>query len=103
VVFDPCRSTSKAAFRYAVRQSLADCDVTHSPIFLGKALKLSVLFYVENDTKDVDNLRKFVSDALEMVVYSNNKSVYDVRAHKIPVNKMEDKTTLLEVKELCAS
>jgi Holliday junction resolvase RusA-like endonuclease len=59
----------------------------------------SVSFYVKNSTKHVDNLLKFVLDALEMVVYSNDKFVYKVTAYKILVAMM-DQRTLIEVRAL---
>jgi Holliday junction resolvase RusA-like endonuclease len=57
--------------------------------------------FVQNEMKDVDNLLKFILDTLEMVVYSNNPFIYDVRSIKKAVAMM-DQHTFIEVENIDA-
>ena len=44
---------------------------------------MSVSFYLVNsDGRDIDNMVKFLQDAIEGVVFDNDKFVYQIHAYK---------------------
>ena len=65
------------------------------PLFVGQPLKVTIVFGIANMAKYIDNLVKFVMDALETVVYGNDCMVIGLVAMKrhIPV----DGFTLIQV------
>jgi Holliday junction resolvase RusA-like endonuclease len=80
-MYDPS-SRLKNRFRIAVVKSLQGLTFLQYPLFHVRHLKVTVAFYVSNMTKDVDNLLKFVLDALQMVVYTDDRCVYQIEASK---------------------
>jgi Holliday junction resolvase RusA-like endonuclease len=68
--------------------------------FVRANLTMKVSFSVMNTLKDLDNLLKLFLDALQMVVYSNNKFLYKIYVRKIPVYHINDEGTVIEVKAL---
>jgi Holliday junction resolvase RusA-like endonuclease len=88
-----------------VRTALEDVGLGTGdfPCFVGKKLKFEVSFYFMNVSEDVDNLLKFVLDALEMVLYSNDKFIFDIHACKARVYHMGDEETIIELKALDAA
>jgi Holliday junction resolvase RusA-like endonuclease len=83
-VYDPDQR-EKRAYRRAIRQAMAQLGITDFPFFERRVLKLNVTFGLSNNAKDVDNLLKFVMDALESVVYDNDAWIVDVHAKKTTV------------------
>jgi Holliday junction resolvase RusA-like endonuclease len=80
-MYDPS-SLPKSKFRLAVRESLSDgLRFQNYPLFTGP-VEITVSFYVSNMRKDVDNLLKFVFDALQTLVYLDDKTVHKVIATK---------------------
>jgi hypothetical protein len=104
LVWDPCKA-SKRSFRDVVRAALEGLglDDDDFPCFCGKALIFDVSFHVMNTSKDVDNLLKFVLDALQTVLYSNDRFIYDIHARKRRVYHVGDENTIIEVKALTAA
>jgi Holliday junction resolvase RusA-like endonuclease len=94
--YDLCQA-NKHAIWAAVRQALEECGITRFPFFVGKELKVVVTFYVKNRRKDVDNLLKFVSDALQTVVYKNDSCIFDVHAKKKAVQWAEEESTTIKI------
>jgi Holliday junction resolvase RusA-like endonuclease len=96
ICYDPCRF-NKRAVRAACRQALEECGVTGFPFFVNKELKVVVTFFVKNRRKDVDNLLKFILDALQTVAYKNDCCIFDVHAKKKAVTLEEGTTIEIEV------
>ena len=77
LVFDPA-SSAKRILRNATKQALEEVGVSTqaAPIFgPGDKVKLTIEFYVDRSNKDMDNLLKFVMDAMSTVVYSDDRIV----------------------------
>jgi Holliday junction resolvase RusA-like endonuclease len=80
-LYDPS-SLLKGKFRWAVRKALRnELAVQTFPLFTGP-LKMRVVFYIDNMTKDIDNLQKFTLDALNLIVYRDDRNVHQVTAIK---------------------
>jgi Holliday junction resolvase RusA-like endonuclease len=98
-MYDPC-SVAKKAYRLAVKNALTDVGVSSFPIFGNDDhLQLIVNFGVSNQGKDLDNLLKFVMDALQGVVYRNDSRIWISKQDKISVAADQQFTTV-EVKKI---
>jgi Holliday junction resolvase RusA-like endonuclease len=83
----------KRAFKAMLREALADVGATPFPLFKnGMKLKVMATFHVFNTRKDVDNLVKFLLDAMEDIVYKNDNWVYSVVAKKIRTTRNREFT-----------
>lgn len=98
VVYDPSQAM-KRAYRAACARAMMEVGITHFPFFAGQNLHIKVHFYIHNQAKDVDNLLKFVMDALETVVYENDRVICEATLKKVPVEK-SDEFTRIEIQEL---
>jgi Holliday junction resolvase RusA-like endonuclease len=80
----------KAKFSAAVKASIIEIGMAHAnsdfPIFQDLPLKIEITFRVGNVLKDLDNMMKFAFDALQRVLYTNDRLIYKVFADKIPVH-----------------
>jgi Holliday junction resolvase RusA-like endonuclease len=97
LIYDPSQRL-KRAYQSAVIQSLAQLGVHNFPIFPDqRALKLgmSVVFYVHNMNKDIDNLLKFVLDALQGAICANDRVIWEVTAKKVHVANNDQFTQLV--------
>jgi Holliday junction resolvase RusA-like endonuclease len=83
VIYDP-KKQEKNSLRAAVRLAFKELDRDiHFPVFQTTKLQLFVSFHLVNSGgRDIDNMVKFLQDALEGVVFDNDKFVYEVHAHK---------------------
>jgi Holliday junction resolvase RusA-like endonuclease len=66
--YDPSQRKKRAYRVVAVMQALAQLGVTHFPIFphhRDLKLRICATFYVHTINKDLDNLLKFILDALQ--------------------------------------
>jgi Holliday junction resolvase RusA-like endonuclease len=91
-VYDPSRK-GKIAFRDAVKASIQDLDFVDVPVFkAGQTLRLNVVFGLTRQGKDVDNLLKFVMDALQGVLYRNDAIVWKSNIEKRTVPKGQEYT-----------
>jgi Holliday junction resolvase RusA-like endonuclease len=97
-VYDPC-SASKRGYKLAVRKAMSDIGVTHFPLFLEERVKIKVTFFVTNAGKDIDNLLKFVMDALQGVIYPNDRMVFQALVKKEVVEEGQE-STQIELMEL---
>jgi Holliday junction resolvase RusA-like endonuclease len=87
VVYDPA-ATKKAAFRSEVLNAFADIGASPFPLFgNGDKLKVTVAFHVFDAKSDIDNLLKFFLDALQGVIFKNDKVIFEVVAKKIRATK----------------
>lgn len=74
----------KKAFKMAVSTALAQVGATTLPLFGNDVkVKVKVTFHVFNVQKDIDNLLKFLMDALQSIFYKDDNMVYCVLAMKI--------------------
>jgi hypothetical protein len=91
---------SKTAFTNAVNDSLMDglgfTDVDF-PLFVGVDLSFRVSFYVKNMRKDKEKLVKFVTDALESVVYLNREMIVHIKARRYRVDHVDEEITYITV------
>ena len=84
--YDPT-ARKKLAFKEAIRSKLVAFGYTQHPIFPPTAvIKLRSHFGLSNQTKDCDNLQKFLMDSLQTVFYTNDNMVYDQHG----IKKTED-------------
>ncbi len=74
VVYDPS-SKVKAACKRTVVLTLRHLGIRVFPLFVGRPLKLTVVFGIKIQTKDIYNLMKVIMDALQKVVYANDVAV----------------------------
>jgi Holliday junction resolvase RusA-like endonuclease len=90
-MYDPSGPLKKL-FKRAVSEALEDIDFTYHdlPLFLGAGIYLKVDFGVRDMTKDIDNLLKFVMDALKGVVYEDDSHVLEVHGKKIPAGGFDE-------------
>ena len=90
-LYDPS-AAKKTALKLAVATAMAGCGVNSNGPFFAQgdsALKFEVIFFFarrRNETypskKDIDNIAKFLFDALQGPVYWNDKAIVDVVAKK---------------------
>jgi Holliday junction resolvase RusA-like endonuclease len=82
IVYDPS-TRFKAAAHLLVGASLDEIGVRDRPVFVsGRSVKVTVHFHTGDNRKDIDNLLKFTLDVLQGPVYSDDRFVVEVRAHK---------------------
>ena len=98
VHFNPCQA-KRISFSAAVKASILEIGIAHAdsdfPIFDDSPLKIELTFCVGNILKDLDNMMKFAFDALQKVLYRNDRYIYKVVGVKIPVT--ESYSTTIEV------
>jgi hypothetical protein len=73
---------------------IGDAD-SDSPVFANRPLEMVLTFRGGNMLKDLDNMMKFAFNALQKVLYGNDRCIFKVLAVKTPVN--EDFSTSIEV------
>jgi hypothetical protein len=125
-LYDPS-AREKILFRFGLQRELVSCGHTAFPFFLNatneitsKGLYLDVAFHVKRNEadycmkrgkkvlkgvhqlyprrKDVDNMLKFIMDAMHGVVYTDDKCVVRVSAMKLFLNEDEkDEYTTLRI------
>ena len=76
-IYDPS-ATLKSKFQRAVRNAFTDLGIHSFPLFEAQPIKITIVFAITNMAKDIDNLLKFVMDALQTVVYVNDRMVVKV-------------------------
>ena len=95
VVYDPS-SPKKRACRNAISNALAEIGVSTTPVFATNlSLKVTVHFHVSNRKKDIDNMLKFVLDAMQHVVYGNDDTIHYVEVLKIVCATAEQQTNII--------
>jgi Holliday junction resolvase RusA-like endonuclease len=97
LIYDPSQRL-KRAYRGAVIQSLAQLGLRNFPIFPDQSdlkLGMSVVFYVHNMNKDIDNLLKFVLDALQGAIYANDRVIWEVTVKKVHIVSNDQFTQLV--------
>lgn len=83
VVYDP-KKQAKNTLRACVRDAFKELDRNITfPVFQMSRLQMCVSFYLVNSAgRDIDNMVKFLQDALEGVVFDDDKYVYEIHAYK---------------------
>lgn len=102
VHYDP-NSASKRKIRALVKHALEEVGYQSAdfPIFRGnRALLMQVTYNVHNMSKDCDNLQKFMQDALQEVVYGNDKFLCDIHMKKHFSDDLQDQSTYISVRRL---
>ena len=74
IIFDPAKD-EKCAFKYTVGLALEEMGMSFPIVEDGAKLKVTAAFNVVDVRKDVDNLAKFLLDALHSVVFHNDNMV----------------------------
>ena len=82
IMFDPL-----ARLKRQIKDALAKVMMEHQeplPVFAaGIPLRVGVIFHLRHvATKDVDNMAKFLLDAIEEVVFNNDKYIIDLSLSK---------------------
>ena len=80
-LYDPS-ARLKTQFKQAVRDALTDLGISAFPFYGHHPITIRFVFGVANMARDIDNLLKFVMDALETVVYGNDRMVVGLVAVK---------------------
>jgi Holliday junction resolvase RusA-like endonuclease len=94
VVYDPTQD-EKVAFQTTVRDAIAEVGATF-PLFENDVkLKVTVTFHVMDMRKDIDNLLKFLLDALAKVMYNNDNMICSVVATKIMATRSFERTEFI--------
>ena len=98
-LYDPS-SKCKIAFKLAVKAALTEVGIATFPLFSRYTkIKVVATCYIQNLAKDVDNLLKFVQDALESVVYTNDCMIFESCIKKVHIGRA-DQFTKLEIFEV---
>ena len=95
-IWDPS-GPLKSSFRNAVTRALIELgtDGRAFPLYApGDAINITIVFATSNMAKDLDNLLKFVFDALQGVVYGNDRRILSVRAEKVQVQAGQGFTSI---------
>jgi Holliday junction resolvase RusA-like endonuclease len=94
VVYDPTQD-EKVAFKKSVRDAIAKVGATF-PLFENDVkLKVTVTFHVTDMRKDIDNLLKFMLNALATVMYNNDNMICSVVATKIMATRSFGRTEFM--------
>ena len=94
VFYDP-HQREKVSFRLAVKESLQDVGIQYFPVFRNVHVRVHVSFFVRNLNKDLDNMIKFVLDALQSVVYRNDLCVVEMHSAKFLTAEPHDTTHIV--------
>ena len=77
IIYDP-RSREKTALRRALKRAMVEANVPGTTFF-PPAIRLSVRIYYFQDgahDKDLDNMTKFLGDAMEGAIYPDDKMIW---------------------------
>jgi Holliday junction resolvase RusA-like endonuclease len=97
--YDPC-ARSKRAFKRGMRKALQDLGIHRFPMMNPDAhLRLRATFFLSNEGKDMDNLLKYLMDALTSIIYANDAIIFDVEMKKVPIG-IRSQFTRFEIEEL---
>jgi Holliday junction resolvase RusA-like endonuclease len=81
-IYDP-RAREKKALRSALKRAMADAGMPHPPAFPLVALRrVSVhYFYGAAHDKDLDNMTKFLGDAMEGAIFPNDRCIKEMHLY----------------------
>ena len=98
VIYDPKRN-EKIALRVALKVAFKELDRhTSFPIFQATKLVMCVTFnLVQSAGRDIDNMVKFLNDALEGVIFDNDKYVYEIHHARKQEVAHGNETTVVKV------
>lgn len=101
VLFDPLQA-QKRQLRANVRNSLIELLMTARPrafpIFRGCGVRIHLTFCLHIiEAKDVDNMMKYIFDAMQDVLYRNDASIMVAIVEKVKVRHNEVESTILRI------
>jgi Holliday junction resolvase RusA-like endonuclease len=98
VMYDPMQK-EKIFLRADLRLSLFDLLGRSSfPIFGSRSIQVNVFFKLHNlHCKDIDNMMKFLFDAMQHVVYKNDSSIMTAIVHKVQAHDEEAESTFVKI------
>ena len=95
VLFCDPAATQKREVKASIRSALVGVGVVDFPVVQQRQVKVTADFYVANGRKDIDNLLKFIMDAIKSVVYSDDRWVFQVSARKHSVARDSGHTEIV--------
>ena len=91
VIYD-AKKGEKAMLRNLLKAAIRGFGRYQCPLFRKQTLSVSVVFGLRDiASKDVDNLSKFLLDAMEGAIFDDDKFVYSLHASKVAVTTLEAK------------
>ena len=98
VLYDPMQK-QKIALRSDLRLSLFGLLRRSSfPIFGNQTIEVNVFFKLHNlHCKDIDNMMKFLFDAMQHVLYKNDSSIMTAIVHKVQAHDEEVESTFVKI------
>jgi Holliday junction resolvase RusA-like endonuclease len=101
-LYDP-KKREKMALRTAVKAAVRELTRAQLPVFRNTLLSASVVFHIEDIMgKDLDNMAKFLNDALEGAIMDDDKFVVQLFLSKIPVGQNESESTMVKFSSVIA-
>ena len=97
VFYDPA-AAAKSRLRRMIRLALEEIGVSTFPFFNRQKLSVNVTFVVSDTRKDIDNLLKYILDAMNQVVYNDDRTVCVVNMKKIVADASNNPKSILEMK-----
>ena len=94
VTYDPASAVKKHWMKISKEAVMEQTRTI--PIF-GDTTKIEMVIVcsITNESKDIDNLLKFIMDGLQSIIYRDDKMVYKATVEKVMVRtKEEEKTTI---------
>ena len=77
IMYDPL-AIEKKALNNAIKQALMEIDEPH-PMYQQQRIRVDVVLHLCNATsKDLDNMAKFLLDALQGVCYNDDKFIFEL-------------------------
>ncbi len=98
VIYNPNR-TLKTRVKIAIRSAVTELTGrVLFPIFVQETIVMNVVFCMHNvDAKDLDNMVKFLGDALQGAIYDNDKYTRTVTMTKVAIPVDEPESTVVRI------
>jgi Holliday junction resolvase RusA-like endonuclease len=98
VIYDPMQK-QKIVLRANLRSGLFDLLQRSSfPIFAHRTLRVEVVFSIHNlHCKDIDNMMKFLFDAMQHVIYNNDSCIMTAIVNKIEAHEEDEESTFVKI------
>jgi len=98
VIYDPMQK-HKIVLRADLRAGFFDLLQRSSfPMFLHRTLRVEVVFKMHHiHCKDIDNMMKFLFDALQFVIYSNDSCIMEAVVNKVEAHEEEGESTSVKI------
>ena len=98
VIYDPLQK-QKIVLRANIRSGLFDLiQQSWFPIFAHRTLHVEVTFRMHNVySKDIDNMMKFLFDAMQHVMYHNDSSIVSAVVKKLEAHEEDEESTFVKI------